>query len=291
MAFTDHCDIFGSVHEEGFNLVLRHVGRQRPSLFNYGTELFASRPDLLCRKIDVHPEVIRRGNPVVSVQDPLPIFGTDGLFGLDFCFQITRIALDFHKGNVVNLPPESNPPLAPQHLALGIQVCGGIGCPDREIAERFGELIAGRVRPIGIPGAGHDRDREKPEERPPDRPPPVRPIPGGKVICFCLDVFAVAHVEIVGSPQGPRLAIRLDGLEIVDIKPEGLENSLECYIATTLRVGILPRLRIALDKMDLELGKTAALSISPTPISASVPNNPAIEDDQIKVFIDVAVGP
>lgn len=287
MAFTDNCDVFGAVHEDGFNLVLRHLGRQRPSLFNYGTEMFAARPDLLCRKVDVHPEVLRRGNPVVSIEDPLPIFGTDGLLGMNFCFQITRVAVDFHKGNVVNLPPELNPPLQPQRLALLVQICGGIVCPDREIADRYGELIASLHKPVRLPGSEHGGEKE---ERPPSEPKrPARPIPGGKVICFCLDVFAVAHVEIVGSAQGPVLAIRLDGLEIVDIKPEGLEDSLECYAATTLRVGILPRLRIALDKLDLELGKFATLVISPTPISASVPNNPAIEDDQIKVFIQVGV--
>jgi hypothetical protein len=291
MAFTDNCDVFGAVHEAGFNLILRHLGRQRPSLFNYGTQFFESHPDLLCRKIDVHPEVPRRGNPLVSAEDPLPIFGTDGLLGLDFCFQITGMKVDFHKGNVFNLPPELNPPLQPQRLALFVQVCAGIACPDREIAERFGELIAARVSPVRLPGAGDGRrEEEGRNSHPPARLPP-RPIPGSKVICFCLDVFAVAHVVIVTSAAGPRLAIRLDSLEIVDIKPEGLENSLECYIATTLRVGILPRLRIALDTMVLKLGKFATLLLSLTPTSANVPNNPAIEDDQVKVFINVGVSP
>jgi hypothetical protein len=38
MAFTDHCDIFIAVLEAGINRVLTHVRRQRPSMFNYGSQ-------------------------------------------------------------------------------------------------------------------------------------------------------------------------------------------------------------------------------------------------------------
>jgi hypothetical protein len=37
MAFTDNADLFASVGEDGINLVVRHIMRQRPSLVNYGT--------------------------------------------------------------------------------------------------------------------------------------------------------------------------------------------------------------------------------------------------------------
>jgi hypothetical protein len=37
MAFTDRSEIYGAVHEEGINFLLRHVMRQRPSLFTYAT--------------------------------------------------------------------------------------------------------------------------------------------------------------------------------------------------------------------------------------------------------------
>ena len=281
MAFTDNCDVFGSIHERGFNRISRHLMQQRPSLFNYGTRRFATRPDLLCKPVDAHPEVTRRGNPLITVEDPLPIAGTGGLFGMDFCFQITEITVDFHPGNQFDLPPELNPPLKEQRLALMVQVCGAIVCPNREFAERYGDLIAGRVPAVG------EKERE-----PRDEPrPPIRSIPGENVECFCLEVFAVARMGMVGPPHAKRLAIWLEGLEIVDIRPDALENSLECYIATTLRVGLLPRIRIALDTVSFELGAYATLTISPTPTSSTVPNNPAIEDDQLKAFINVGVSP
>lgn len=290
MAFTDHCDVFGAVHEDGINLVAWHVRRQRPSLFNYGTALFANNPQLLCKGIDAHPEVLRRHNPLITVEDPIPIPGTDGLIGLDFCFQLTEAKIDFHKGDIINLPPELNPPLQPQRVAIYVQVCGGIVCPEREVAEKFGEVIASRSPPIRLPGSDR-KDNERPPNNPDGPRPPIRPIPGRKALCFCLDVYAVAHVEIIGPSGAEVLATKLDGLEIVDIKPDGLESNIECLLATTLRVGILPKVRIALDTLTFELGKFAKLKVKPTPTSAAIPNNPAIEDNQLKVFVNVEVLP
>jgi hypothetical protein len=277
MALTDNCDVFGAIHEAGFNRIGRHLMQQRPSLFNYGTQLFASNPNLLCKQIDAHPEVQRRNNPLITVEDPLPIAGTGGTLGVDFCLQVTELRIDFHPNNEIDLPPELNPPLNPQRFALFMQVCGAIVCPDRRIAEQLGDRTADKPSAVGAFNPMLvQNDREWPR-------PPIRPIPGREVECFCLDVFAVAYVEKFAT----KLAMRLENLEIVDIQPVELENNLECYIATTLRVGILPRLRIALDTLDFELGKF--LSISPTPTSASVPNNPALEEDQIKAFINVGV--
>ena len=52
MAFTDNCDLFGAVHEDGVNRVIRHIMRQRPSLFNYATADVAPHAGLWCAKVD-----------------------------------------------------------------------------------------------------------------------------------------------------------------------------------------------------------------------------------------------
>ena len=57
MAFTDHCDVFASFHEDGFNRILEHLQRQRPSMFNYATRQIAQNPELLCRVINAHPRL------------------------------------------------------------------------------------------------------------------------------------------------------------------------------------------------------------------------------------------
>jgi hypothetical protein len=272
MALTDHCNVFGSVHEDGFNKILLHIKRQRPSLFNYGTRFFALRPERMCRKIDPHPEVIRRGNPLVTIEDPLPIPGTGGRFGIDFCAQLTSAKIDFHRENVIKLPPELAP-LPKQAAALSAEFCVGLSCPASERADFIGDAVA---------------DIEARDKRDQDGPrPPIQPIPGEEVICFCLEVFATVRIVRIGTDEGDVLVPRLGGIEIVDIQPEGLENTLECYVATTLRVGILPKLRFAVDTFIENLGEFMGLTPGLTPISASVPNNPAIEDDQLKVFVDM----
>ena len=118
---------------------------------------------------------------------------------------------------------------------------------------------------------------------------PITPIPGENVQCFCLEVYATLRLErLVVSGVG-HIVLRLEGIEIVDIRPEGLENALECYVAAVLRVGILPKARIAVDTMAFELGEFMTLTAGLTPISSNVPNNPAIEDDQAKLFIDLGI--
>ena len=115
--------------------------------------------------------------------------------------------------------------------------------------------------------------------------------------CFCLSVFVTGGVRISTHNGKPYLEPFLDGLEIVDIKPEGLENSLECYITMLLKLVVLPGLGILLQHAPLNLTQGATdffpqptnVTLSPMPTSAALPNNPAIEDDQLKAFIHVEV--
>jgi hypothetical protein len=273
MAFTDHCDLFGAVHEDGLNLIARHVMRKRPSLFNYGTQAVANNPALLCAPINAAPEVSEKGNPLLTVEDPLPVLGTNGLLGLNFCAQLVAARIDLHPGGIFELPPELSPPLAEQRLAVHARVCAGIGCPPDEILDNF--TPSPGTAPSGAPIL--------------QLPPAV--IPTRSLECFCLQLFAVAHLETAGATGNQFVAGRLDGLEIVDVRPVALESSLECYLRLLIRLVILPRLSVALGKLVLEVGKLATVTLSATATSAALPNNPAIEGDQLEVCIDMEVKP
>ena len=298
MAFTDNCSLFGALDEEGINLVVRHVMRQRPSLFNYATRFIKDRPHLLCARIDPHPWVIARSNPLVTLESPLPILGTDGSVGLNFCFQITRAEIDLHPGGVVNLPAELTPPLKEQHFAFHVRICGGLGCPSGRLIFDFADIQIDSPKerfPTHREGARDPHERPPHEQPPPhdreDTPkPPPKAFPTDKLECFCLDVFATAHVEIDSSTGQQRLVGKLDGLEIVDIEPKGLETSIECYLKVLIQIVILPRLSVALKKIVFEiLDGLATVTLKPTPVSAAVPHNPAIEQNKLKVFIDMEV--
>lgn len=269
MAFTDNSDLYGAIQEDGINLVVQHVMRQRPSLFNYGTDLVLSNPELLCKTIDSAPAVTERGNPFITVEDPLPVLGTNGAVALNFCFQLTDAKVDFHPGNVITLPPELNPPLSAQHFAIHVHVCGGLGCPSKDIVSEIPDIT-----PIHL-------THRVPKERAPIVPHP-------RMECFCLDLFAVGHMEVTGTVGNQRLLGKIDGLEIADIEPEGLESSLECYLKLLLQLVILPRASFAIEKMVFDILNLATITLS---ASTTVPNNPAIEEDQLKVFIDWEVSP
>lgn len=267
MPLTDFSDLYARVHEDGINNLIAHVRRQRPSLFNYGTPAFTANAKLLCEPIVAHPEVVNQGNPLVAKLDYLPIPGYEGPYGIEFFFQLTSLELDFHPGNKFSLPPELNPPLAEQRLALAAKVCAGIPCPDPRTLER---LV------LEIP-TKKDKERQETKEK------QGLPFDTKNINCFCLEIFGTAGFRYVGNPGDEYLDLFLGGLEVVDIKPTGLENSLECYVATALKLGILPKLRIAVKDLVLD-NEDYYFSISPSPISANIPFNPSIRNDAVHVY-------
>jgi hypothetical protein len=296
MALTDHCDVFGSVHEKGFNNIVLHLQQQRPSLFNYGTISFVRNRHLLCDQAiirAVDPDVELFGNPIITERPLLSIPGYSGPFGLEYCFQLSELSIDFHPGNVHSLPPELNPPLKTQRFSLKGRACAGLACPRSEILNRiepqeraFFPSFFGSDSPIRHPKPDRE-DRKEGREGPISVMTPSHPIPFDpkNIICFCLDLFVVLRIERSGPSADPMLALRLDNLEIVDVKPAGLEDAVECYLKTVLMMGVLPKIKLALRAFVFSIENF--LTIQPTPISPSVPFNPAIEKDQIKVFINV----
>lgn len=280
MAFTDNCDLFAAFHEDGFNRLIFHVMRQRPSLFNYATVAIANNPELLCEVIQFHPVVTKRGNPLVTIEDPLPIPGSN--FGLNFAVQLRDLKVDFHPGDEFVLPPELSPPLKAQRLAIKLRFCAGLGCPPDDVVDQF-------IPPPPDPNAKPQDPAGHTGPAPDPRDEDIRPLPFRRLLCFCLEVFVTGGVRIRHYWGKPWLEPFLDGVEIVDVQPKNLEDSLECYIKMLLKLVILPKLRILLELMPVDIMQLASVTLTPTPAPASVPNNPAIEQDQLKAFINVEV--
>lgn len=272
MAFTDNCDLYAAVHEDGVNQVIRHIMRQRPSWFNYATADVAGNTELWCEEVEFTDDVTKYGNPIFSVEQPIPVLGADSPpVGLSFCVQLTNAELDFHPGKVISLPPELTPPLQEQRFALHFRICGALGCP----SEREIDTI-----PVVPP-----QDPEKHEA------PPVPPVHiPGKLNCFCLEVYVVGHFERAFIASKESLLGKVDGIEIVDIEPDGLEENIECYIKTAVSLVLRQKLAIPLATFffSFPLFGMGEVVLEPTP-NPPVPNNPAIEDDQIKVFISMTV--
>jgi hypothetical protein len=271
MAFTDNCDLYGAVHEDGVNRVIRHIMRQRPSLFNYATADIAENRKLWCSRIEHTGDVTRYDNPLFTVVGPLPVLGADSPpVALGFCVQLVDARIDFHKQSIIELPDALKRPLEEQHFVFQFRVCATIACPDPEMVDRIPVLTGRKAR---------DDNRK-----------PTTVVLPGRSNCFCLDVYAVGHVEreVIGGQE--RLVGKVDTMDIDDIEPEGLEDNIICYLKTTVNVLLRQKLSIAVEALMLSFSlfdlATVTLSLTPNP---PVPNNPAVEDDQLKAFITMSV--
>ena len=137
--------------------------------------------------------------------------------------------------------------------------------------------------------AALDRDDRKARpDKPPDKPPPPPvTVPYRQLRCFCLEADLVAGADFFGPAGDEHFRGILGGLEIVDLRPQGMEDAIECYAKMVAIYGLLPKLSVPVIRFTTELLGLAALAIEPTPSSTDVPNNPALEDDSVKLFIDL----
>jgi hypothetical protein len=276
MAFTDNCDVFLDVNEAALNRVVRHFRRQRPSTFNIGSPALVTNPARACARIDAHPVVLARGNPLIGLGPDLPVPGTDYL--VEYVLQLAALEVDVSPGNVFALPPELTP-LGDQSLGAHARVCAGLGCPPGEIVD------------LAHPHAGRLRGRlDAVRDRQPSREPRGVELPFRELECFCLDLFVTGGAQFTGPSGDEHVAGRLGGIEIVDLTPTGLEDAIECYASLVVRLALLPRLSVPLIRLVTGIARVGTLTVEPTP-APKVPHNPALEDDQIKVFLDVAVTP
>lgn len=288
MAFTDNCDLYAAVNEAGINLIARHIMRQRPSLFNYATAYVAQHPQLACHAVDHTQDVTDYGNPLFQIQDALPLLGVDAPpVGLNYCAQLVDAKIDFYPGNVINLPPELNPPLPSQRFSLYARVCGGMDCPLADFIERIDPWPPQQQPQPSV--SGRDQAGNTPSK--PSIPPIVPPT--RKLICFCLDAYLIGHIAI--EPLFGQLTLigHVDAVDIVDIKPDTLEDAINCYLRTTVEMLLREKLTLPIVHtflFDFDFLKLPQITVELAP-NPPIPSNPAIEDDQLKIFIDIKVGP
>jgi hypothetical protein len=282
--------------------------RRRPSLFNYGTarlvDAAATREKrelgLLCSPVNHDPEVLKwtgepvpadADSPLMTEQNPIPVLGTDDLVALDYCVQVVELVIDFEPGESEDL--------GDQQFAATVTVCAGLACPSDDgfdaITDRLGELREEYGDRLAEPDLREELGL------------PIVPDPED-VHCFCLQVTVVGSVERVErGPVSSLLVIEQSARLVVDdIRiestegegfsfPDGLERSIECYLHSFVQLGLLPALSAMLEEVvpktlemeflifDLEAIRTT-ISL---PVSGAVPNNPVLEEDQLKTYVDV----
>jgi len=234
---------------------------------------------MLCEKIEAAPEVIKANNPLIKILDPLPVIGIGPIsedlstlpdiiktnIALNFAVQLSKGEIDFFEGNVFALPPDLSP-LLDQRLAIHFKFCAGIGCP-------------GELPNLGPTGTSRRNTF----------------IPATEIECFCLDLYATAECKIDGLVPNQRIKPKVDGIKIIDLKPEGLEHAITCYSKLVLNYGIFPPVSEFISNLAFKLFTIPPITTEDLQISGDiqisgstmVPNNPAIEENQLKVFVNL----
>jgi hypothetical protein len=285
MVYTSNCDVYVAVHENGINDLIARLMSEVPSLFNFGSTYIARYPQFACHPISASP--IDPEDPLISPIDisgipPLlfnatlnpfpaetPAIGSAVPFNLnipipspDFLIQLSKLQVDFHPGNVISLPSSVTSPLPVEHFAFHAQTYVGASCPS-------------------------------PPKRLPveDKRFPRRPV--SDLDCFSLDLYAEGVLKNSGSARF--LNMSLNGLDIVGFKPDGLRELIDCYLmyftngvlySVSNSVNALLAETLNLESLLDYQPATFTLKISP---STTVPTNPSIEDDQVKLFMDADV--
>jgi hypothetical protein len=260
MPFTDRSDLYIALNEAGINRAIRHVVRQRPSLFNYATARVIGQRSLWCRPIDVHPVVVARGNPLFTEIPAVPVLATSNAYALDAIAQLGQAAVDFFPINTLQ-PPAELGALPANSFAVMAELSAGLGCP---------------------------RDLPSPGPSPAPAAPPVVLLPQA-MTCFSLKVFGFGAAAFVGPPGNEHVQGQLVGFDTVEIEPQGLEDAIDCYVSLMIKLGILPQISVPTIRFATDLMGLVHVAIEPSVASAALPHNPAIEDDQIKVFLKTTI--
>ena len=272
-------DFYGAIKDAAVNRLISAMMAFRPSLFNYAApswkpvdpnRWFAGTKEvfLSCYQVGLASAADPNTTPRFTRLPYLPapaLGGPVAPLQLPWCFQVSSLAVDFHPTDqIATLPPELSPPLTPQHFALEMDAFLGIGCPSPDLVQ-------------SMLGQYQDFTRRNPV------------IPVDRLQCFQLQLYITAHLEktAINTPPIDAVAVKLDDLEIVDLQPDGLENALECYLRTLVTVVLAPQLIAPLQTIVVEaLG--VKVSITPT-LAPDVPVNPAIEENELRIWVNVKI--
>lgn len=233
MSLTQAETVFASVHEDALNDALIAFCSARPHHLAYGSPAFT---------------------PVSTVaetrMDAIPFPGVPG--GIQWRLRLSIPQVDLFK-QTRPLPPELTLGQGQFSAALDAELC--IECRRIRIDPKPPRPDKGREQGQGTP-TDPRRDGNHPLS---------------ELTCFKLRIFAVGHLEhVLGSTGEDSIALAVDAVEIVDIKPDELESFLECLLFMILQA-VLAGIRLPLRAL-----RAGAFQLVPVA-------GPFIEDDQIKV--------
>lgn len=248
---TSNCDFYLAIHENGINRVINRAMKYLPSFFNYGSPYMTKHLQLACNNIMADPSVVANGDPLISKLDlPIP----------------TNLSLPLN----IQLPLSPDFIFQLLNLAIDFYPGNAISLPStiqKPLPAQQLAIHAETSAGLSCPSEENEFD------------------------CFCLDFFV--ELGLKKPPLNQFLNIFINSLDVTEIKPDGLRKLLDCYAkdlgnqalnwislyANNFISQPLPLKSLGLD------GVMKELQLSP----ATIPNenNPAVEEDQLKVFMNI----
>ena len=209
-------DLYAAITDDAVNRIINFLHARAPYLFNYVAPTIKAQYDdkgrfigfvdnwLTCSDVAPDPP------PGVPRYRRIPPFSLPGVaVKLPLSIQLIDVNIDFHPGDILTLPNELNPPLQEQRFAVQAIVQVGVAC-----------IPEAAVKPPIQQYYTHDV---------PTSQLPVLPVES--LVCFLVQIFATGHLYMVPQPGPPPkqdIKLAVDGLEIADIAPGGLEQAVEC---------------------------------------------------------------
>ena len=278
-------DIYGAITDSAINRAIKFLMIWRPALFNFvapsqyavfdGNGYLTGIEErwVVCTRVKWPPGVDHNTFPRYTRRPPLKMPGVVG-GGIPYCVQITDAKIDFHPSNTIVLPLELSPPLEDQHFAVWVDVSCGVGCPADSLIDYL----------LDVHFYTHSKFVTTPDLI------NKMTLDVKSLICFSLELFATGNLYVKTQP-GPNnppvteIRVAVSGVEVKNIRPNGLEDAVECYIRMAIRAYVLPQLVLALEPI---IVKALGVTFTPT-LTSGLPNNPAIEQNELRVWLDVDV--
>lgn len=266
-------DIFASISDDAVNRIISFAHVRSPYLFNYVAPSISFKTDKDGQVIGVE-DLWLVCSPVPDPPDKVPKYWRIPPFALPgvpvelpYSIQIIQLKLDFHPSDAIVLPPQLLPPLRDQQFAIDAMLQFGLACVTEE-SVTLGEWNS--KFPKG--------------ER------PFRVLPVKELDCFVISIAATGHlaVKAVTPPGAPapldEIHLEVNGVEIVDIAPTGLENFVECYLVAMLKSYVLPQL--VLQFQEIAVNAIGLDAVTPR-LTPGLAHNPAIEENELRISLDL----
>ena len=281
MALTDNSDLMGRFQESAFNTIISEVMLQNPKTFNYATAKVINT-NRYCSPININSILNSMGVEKCTEVPKLSLIGSSNpSLGIDYCAQIKDLKVDFNPSSSIQLPPELGS-LTLQQFALKGTICAGLGCNQIGLNDWKGkDIFISDVKGMSRKLSNKNLKTSKSKIKSIKKGLVFTPTQYLKMNCFCLSLYA----KVVLLREGNQLKLKLVGIELENIAPLGLENSIECYLKQMLDNVVFPKLKIAVEDLVFNAGNYFSVSLAPT--SAGLPHNPDISNNYLSIFLNL----